>query len=274
MNRLSLAVIVVALAAAPAAAQGLSKGLRSGGATSSGSGVRQYGSWLDDASLLAPGGAWAAISFGHYRTPGARQTDFPVVDASIGLSRRAQIGITVPYYRVHFTDGSGLHGLGDVYFNGKFSIIDPDEGDRSLGLSASPVIELLDRSQSDSGRFAWGIPVSVEFRGDGYRLFGSTGYFSRGAIFASTAIEVPVTERLVVTGALSLMRSLTDVPAADALRIPRSRSDVTAVAAYFLTPSIALFGGTGRTISTMGETGTSFLLTGGFSVTFVPSVAP
>lgn len=286
-TRLASAIVIVALAAAPAAAQGRGQGVgrARGGPTTSGSaapassptssaaGVRQFGAWLDDASLLAAGMAWTALSFGHYRTPGGHQTDFPVIDASVGLARRAQFGITVPYYRLHFTDGSSLNGLGDVYFSGKFSILDPADGTGRLGLALSPVIELLDESTSDD-RFAWALPVNVELRSDRYRIFGSTGYFSRGAIFASTALEVPLNDRVVVTGALSMMRSLSDDPTADALQLPKSRSDVTAVAAYFLTPSIALFAGTGRTISAVEATGTSFMVTGGLSVTFAPRVTP
>lgn len=284
------AMVIVALAAAPASAQGRGGGAGKGGAkggagpvssgsaspaaAASGFGARQFGSWLDDASLLAPGEGWTAISFGHYRTTAGRQTDFPVVDASIGLAPRAQFGITVPYYRAHYNDGTSLHGVGDVYFNGKFSIVDPTKDTRRFGLAVSPAIELLDQPASASGRFAWAIPVSLELRNQRYRLFGSTGYFSRGAIFASTALEIPLDDRLIVTGSISLMRSVNNDARAETLAIPKSRSDVTAVAAYFLTPSIAVFGGTGRTISTMEANGTSFMLSGGVSLTFAPGLAP
>lgn len=288
MIRFLSAIVIVALTAAPAAAQGRGQGVGKGrggpttsgsaapaaSSTSSAAGVRQFGAWLDDASLLPAGTAWTALSFGHYRTPGGHQNDFPVIDASVGLARRAQFGITVPYYRMHFTDGSSLNGLGDVYFSGKFSILDPTDGTSRLGLALSPIIELLNESTSDGNRFAWALPVNVEFRGDRYRIFGSTGYFSRGAIFASTALELPLHERIVVTGALSMMRSLNDDPTADALQLPKSRTDVTTVAAYFLTPSIALFAGTGRTISAVEATGTSFMVTGGLSVMIAPRVTP
>ena len=93
-----LVMVVLALAAAPANAQGKGNGrgkvkggsgpVTSGSASpaSSGSGIaiRQFGAWLDDASLLAPGDAWTSITFGHYRSFAGSQTDFPVVDAASG----------------------------------------------------------------------------------------------------------------------------------------------------------------------------------------------
>ena len=104
-------VLLVALAVVPAHAQGKGNGrvkvkggsgpVTSGSAApaSSGSGIaiRQFGAWLDDASLLAPGDAWTSITLGHYRSFAGSQTDFPVIDAGFGITRRAQFGVTVPY---------------------------------------------------------------------------------------------------------------------------------------------------------------------------------
>jgi hypothetical protein len=110
--------------------------------------------------------------------------------------------------------------------------------------------------------------VSVELRGSDYRVYGSAGYFSRGAIFSSGAVEMPVTNRLIVTGALIQMRSLNDSPAADALGLSKNRLDLAGAAAYFVMPSVAAFGSIGRTISSAGPLGTSLTLNGGVSMTF------
>ena len=282
------AVVIAGLTVAPLSAQGngKSKGHKGGGpaasgsaappstATSQPSGFRQFGSWLDDASLLTPGSAWTSISFGYYRWIGGRQTDFPVVDAGIGLSKRAQFGITVPYYRVHFMDGSGVGGLGDVFLSGKIMLIDPADRKQAFGLAISPVFEITDDPLPGSPSVTWAAPVNIEFRRSGYRLFGSSGYFSRGAFFGSGAVELPVNDRLIVTSALSLMRSVNDAAAADAMGLSKGRTDVTASAAYFVTPSMAIFGGTGRTIGNRDGTGTTLLLNAGVSLTFAPRVAP
>jgi hypothetical protein len=286
MRTIAVAVAFVALAAGPAAAQGHGKALGKGragpvtsgsataAATASSTGVRQFGSWLDDASVLGTGNAWTAISFGHYRTPFSHQTDFPIADVSVGVTRRAQVGVTVPYYRLQLPDGSSLNGIGDMYFSTKLSIVDPHEKGRRVGLAVSPTVELLDTSATEAGRFGWGAPVSLEFRGKGYRVFGSTGYFSRGAVFGSSAVEIPVQERLMITTALSVMRAINNDPVADTLQLPKTRTDLNGVAAYFLAPSVAVFGGAGRTISNAAAGGTSLMVTGGISFTLTPRVTP
>ena len=282
---LILATVIVALAATSVAAQGhgnaygrgrsnpspttAASSISTASSTGNAVAVRQFGAWLDDASLLEPGHGWASLSVGHSRSLGAQQFDFPVIDAGMRLNRRAQFGGTLPYYRLHFTDGTGVGGVGDLYLNLKYSLRDPEKSRNKVGVAVAPLVEVL--SQPDpatGGRFSWAVPVSVELRGSDYRVYGSAGYFSRGAIFSSGAVEVPVTNRLVVTGALIQMRSINDNPAADALGLPKNRRDVAGAAAYFLRPSIAVFGSIGRTISQAGPLGTSLMLTGGVSMTF------
>jgi hypothetical protein len=227
----------------------------------------QFGSWLDDASVLAPGSAWASMSFGHYRLSGSNQTDFPVVDAGLGLADRVQFGLTVPYYRVQVPGTPAFGGIGDVYVNAKISLINPVASGGNFGLALTPVAEVLEQPNSGSSRVTFGLPVDLEYRLNGYRLYGSTGVFSRGAIFGGGAVEKAVNDKVVVTGALTFTRSLKEDLAAQAIGIPRSRSDVTAMATYFLTPSIAAFAGTGRTLGS-NPSATSFMLNGGVSFSF------
>ena len=187
----------------------------------------------------------------------------------MGLNRRAQFGGTLPYYRLHFNDGTGVGGLGDVYLSLKYSLLDPTKSRSKVGVAVAPLVEVLSAPDPATGeRFSWAVPVSLEFRGPGYRVYGSAGYFARGAIFSSGAVELPVTDRLIVTGALIQMRSLNDNPAADALGLSKNRLDVAGAAAYFLRPSVAAFGSIGRTIALAGPLGTSLMVNGGVSITF------
>jgi hypothetical protein len=278
--------VVVALAVAPAGAQGKGNGngrvkvkggsgpVTSGSAApaSSGSGIaiRQFGAWLDDASLLAPGNAWTSITIGHYRSFAGSQTDFPVVDAGFGITRRAQFGVTVPYYHARFNDGTNFGGFGDVFLSGKVLLVESRE--RAIGLAVSPVVEFSQDPLPGQSSVGWGVPLNVETRLPGFRAFGSTGYFSRGALFAAGALEVPIGERLVATGGLTMMRSTNESPAADAIGLSKGRSDVTGSAAYFVSPSVALFASTGRTIGNSDGTGTNFMLTGGVSISYAPRI--
>ena len=238
---------------------------------SSGSGIaiRQFGAWLDDASLLAPGDAWTSITIGHYRSFAGSQTDFPVADAGFGITRRAQFGVTVPVLpralqrrhelrriRRRVPERQGAAGRA-----GRAG---------SIGLAVSPVVEFSQDPLPGQSSIGWGAPLDIEARLPGFRIFGSTGYFSRGAVFAAGALEVPIGERLVATGGLTMMRSTNESPAADAIGLSKGRSDITASAAYFLSPTIALFAGTGRTIGNADGTGTTFMLTGGVSFSYAP----
>jgi hypothetical protein len=275
-------VALATLLAAPAGAQGRGNGFGRNNRTSataptptaaintaSATGIRQFGSWLDDASVVQPGGAWTSISFGYFTSDGSRQTDMPVIDAGVGVARRVQLGISVPYYHLNFPDGTRMNGVGDVYFNTKVVLADPAEQDSRIGIAITPVVEVASQSVPGTSRFAWAAPISFEARRDTYRVFGSTGYFSRGAFFGSGAIEKPLSERAVITGSMTHMRSLKDDVTADAMGIPKARTDITAVMAYFVNSSIAAFVGTGRTLASGGH-GTSFMLTGGLSFSFTP----
>jgi hypothetical protein len=239
-------------------------------ASASGIAIRQFGAWLDDASLLTPGDAWTSITIGHYRSLFGSQTDFPVIDAGIGITKRTQFGVTVPYYQARFNDGTSVGGFGDVFLTGKVQLVEPSEG--RIGLAVSPVVEFSQDPMPGQSSFGWGAPLDIEARLPGFRVFGSTGYFSRGALFAAGALELPIGDRLVATGGLTMMRATNESPAADALGLSKGRSDITASAAYFLSPSIALFAGTGRTIGNADGTGTTFMLNGGVSISYAPRI--
>ncbi|MGH9200485.1 MAG: hypothetical protein ACRD2A_04525 [Vicinamibacterales bacterium] len=258
-------------------AKGLSKGrgpMPAAAATSDGAavplyGIRQFGSWLDDASLAEPGGGWAAVSLGFVRSAGGRQMDFPIADVGVGLMPRVQVGMTLPYYRLTFTDGSQAAGLGDVYLNAKIGIFDPAKTEHGLGLAVTPLVEILSSSDLEGGRdFHVALPVSVEWRQPKYRVYGSSGWFSRGAFFGSGAVEVPLSERVIVTGVLSHTRALNDDPNADALGLSKARTDLTGGAAFIATSSIAFYGSIGRTISAQDANAASIMLSGGVSVSF------
>jgi hypothetical protein len=227
----------------------------------------QFGSWLDDASVLPPGEAWTALSFGYFRAAGHRQTGFPMLDASLGVARRVTLGVTVPYYRLHLPDGTGGGALGDIYVSSKIMLIDTARSSHGFGVAVSPMLEALAEPEPNGNRYSWAAPVSVEWRADDYRVFGSAGFFSRGVFFSSGALEIPLTDRVAITGALTAARSLDTSPEEKALAISRNRTDISGVAAYFLTPSIGVFGGVGRTLGS-DPFGTSFMLVSGVSMTF------
>ncbi|HEX4567961.1 MAG TPA: hypothetical protein VH138_15095 [Vicinamibacterales bacterium] len=278
-RRITLAAAVL-LTAASAAAQGNSAGhgnAHQGGATAgasagatplpgSGTGSRTFGVWLDDASVAAPGGGWATLSIGYYRTDLFNEVDVPVADAGLGLTRRVQAGFSVPVYNVTPVGGStSLQGVGDVYLHGKIQLRDPEWSLDGVGYAIVPIVEITREPVAGESKVNWALPLAIEMRFARWRWYGSGGYFSRGSLFGSVAIERPVTSRLSVTGAFSdsfATRMLPDEPA----NLPRSRADVSGGASYAMGPSWIVFGSIGRTISSHEATSTNVAISGGVSL--------
>src|SRR5205085_12658154 len=145
----------------------------------------------------APRTIWAGASTAYWKAAGARQVDAPILMVAAGVTRGVQIGGSVPIY--HFRDQSGLadSGVGTVSMYGKVRLIDPAVS-RRAGLAIAPLVEVT--PGASTGRVGWALPVNVEARAERFRVYGSAGYFSRGSIFGSAAIEVPAGRRASVTG--------------------------------------------------------------------------
>jgi hypothetical protein len=230
-----------------------------------GTGARNFGAWLDDASVMAVGHGSLTLSFAYWRTPSYRELDFPVADGAISLSRRVQFGMSIPYYHAGESGGPVARGLGDLYLSTKVQLQEPSRG--KLGFAVTPLVEILSFAPSpDRGRVSWAIPVNVEYQGDGWRTFASTGYFSRGAVFVSGALEIAITDRTWLTGSISQSHSLEQDDLSTALGIAQTRTDASGGLGVSLSPSVAVFSTVGRTLSSRDPTSASFFLTSGVSL--------
>ena len=158
--------------------------------------VLYYGSWLDDASVMPRGSIWMGASTAYWKADTAHQVDAPVFMGAAGLTRRAQVGASLPVY--HFNDQAGFSasGVGTVTVYGKVMLLDSSTT-RAVGLAVAPLIEVAPGAER---AFGWALPVNVEARADRFRVFGSAGYFSRGSIFGTAAVEVPTSRRTSLTG--------------------------------------------------------------------------
>jgi hypothetical protein len=159
--------------------------------------VIYYGSWLDDASVVAPGDLWVSMSTGYWKADANRQIDAPVVSAAVGINSRMQAGGSASFY--HFRDAEGLSetGVGSMAVYGKFLLIDAASSSKGFGLAVTPLVEVSPGSQDEIG---WALPVNIEKRRGDLRIYGSTGYFSRGSIFATIGADMPVTSRVSISG--------------------------------------------------------------------------
>jgi hypothetical protein len=106
-----------------------------------------------------------------------------------------QLGASVPVYHYRDASGAASHGIGNVDLYGKIAVIDPTA--RRVGFALAPMLEISPASDHQVG---WALPLNMEARLSGGRVYGSLGYFSRGAAFGSVAGEVPAGHHASVTG--------------------------------------------------------------------------
>jgi hypothetical protein len=227
-----------------------------------GTGIRNFGAWLDDSSIVAPHSGWTGFSIGYWKSPLGRQIDMPSADVGYGLSPRVQVGFSMPYYRARY-GAATASGLGDVYLNAKVNVVDAAKNSRRFGVAIVPIVEILSGLPDGTGRMKWGLPVSAEIQQGPLRLYGTGGYFSRGAVFGSGAAEWTSSRGYTVTGTLTDGYSLAADPLSDALGLNRQRLDASATISRALTSSIAVYGGVGRTLSRADANSTRVSLSGG-----------
>lgn len=234
----------------------------------SGTGIRTFGSWLDDASVMEPGQGSVSVAFTYWRTPAYREIDVPVMDGGFGVARRVQFNFSVPYYHASEPGGPVARGLGDLYLSAKVQLRDPNASGRHVGFSVTPLLELRSYASPDSSRASWAFPGSIEVQFARWRAFGSAGYFSRGALFASGAAQAAISDRIAVTGSISRSHSMRRDDLSVALGLAQSRTDVSGSVSVALTPAMAAFGAVGRTISRRDPNSATLTISSGVAFNF------
>jgi hypothetical protein len=226
--------------------------------------------WLDDASLLAPGSMSLTVSAVRWSGTDLAETDFPVVNAAVGLTPRFQISASVPRV-VGSADGTGpVGGMGTSYFSTKIALL---TGASGVKLAVSPMIEILGEGavqalSAGESRTQFGVPISLEVSQGVARVFASTGFFSRGAWFAGGGVGVQATPRVGVS--TSFTRSW---GGPDASGAARDRRELSGGVAYFVTPRLGVYGSIGHTIATTDDNGAGATI--GAGVTFlIASASP
>jgi hypothetical protein len=233
-----------------------------------GAGARAFGSWLDDATVMSPGAGYVSFSAGYWRMPGFSEFDVPAFDVGLGVWRRTQVSASLPVYHARETGGPVSRGIGNLMLSTKIQLRDPAAGkQRRIGLAVIPMVEVMSAAPATgTGRMSWALPLSAEWQGNGFRVYGSAGYFSRGAVFTSGAFEVPVANRTWLSGTISQSRSINGETELSGL--PTVRTDVSGGVTYALSETIAVFASAGRTLSRIDPTRSNLSLVGGLSMNF------
>ncbi len=109
------------------------------------------------------------------------------------------------------------------------------------------------------------MPISAEFRASPVRVYGSTGYFSRGAVFAAGAIEWTSEQGTSLTFGLTHAKPTAD----EATGLPGGRSDFSVAVGHPLNDASSVYVGVGRTLSSPDDSNkTSLAISGGISFSF------
>jgi hypothetical protein len=157
--------------------------------------------------------------------------------------------------------------MDDVYLGASYNLVDPTLTVSELGLSVGTVMEVLSADGGD-GRVHFAFPVALELRRQPFRVYGSAGYFTRGAVFSGGAVEWVGPRQWIVSGILTQSRSLKSDATLDSLAVSRQRADVMASLAHAIGGSATGYVSVGRSLSSLAEGGTSLAINGGVSVRF------
>lgn len=237
------------------------------GAPSTVSRIRSLGVWLDDATVMGPGETWLTMSLQQWGSLIGTGIDAPVFDLVGGVVPRVHAFASVPYSRTSYTGLPSDGELGTVYLGGKAVLREPADG--VVGIAVSPTLELLSQSATaDTGfsRVNVVLPVSAEWRRGTTRVYGSTGYFTRGAVFLGGAVERALTDRTIVTGALSQAWATDELALAEEVGLRTSRTDLSGSVAWIASPQLMLFASAARTLSALDADATRYAFSVGASM--------
>jgi hypothetical protein len=193
----------------------------------------------------------------------------PVADASIGIAPRVQVGASMPYFHASEIGGPVARGFGDLYLSAKVQLREPSTTKRKLGFSVTPVLEVLSTAPApDVSRTSWALPISAEWQASGWRTFGSAGYFSRGSLFASGALELAMTDRAFITGTITQSHSVKRDDLSASLGYAQTRLDVNGAISAALSDTLTVFGSVGRTLSKRDANSATIMISAGVSISF------
>jgi hypothetical protein len=111
------------------------------------------------------------------------------------------------------------------------------------------------------------VPVNVEFRRLPFRVYGSAGYFTRGAVFTGGALEWTASNGVTLSGSLVNSYSVKDPDSAVAA-LARNHADVSAGVASPIGSSDSVYASVGRSLTSVEQGGASLAVTGGIALRF------
>jgi hypothetical protein len=110
------------------------------------------------------------------------------------------------------------------------------------------------------------LPLSAQTYAGVLRMYGSTGFFSRGSVFGTGAVEWPVRNHLTFTTSFAHSYSVVSDPTSDTLGISRHRTDASGGVYVGAGDALVFFASVGRTLSPITQTSGRLSLIGGLTI--------
>jgi hypothetical protein len=162
-------------------------------------------------------------------------------------------GLSVPISHVDGADA----GVGESFFYTKVVLRDAARATNHVGVALTPVLEIARTADAGAQQVSVGVPVNVEGRRGPTRVYGSAGFFSRGAVFASGAFEFSAPSGVVFTASLGRTHSTADV---QDLSVERNRTDLGFGLTFSVTRAVSVYSSVGHSWAL--NTGGGWIATG------------
>ncbi len=223
---------------------------------------------LDDYDPVARGMVSMTFAGGYYRVVGGHDVSLPAMDVHIGLTSRLDIGVSTSLARTKFEDFQTT-ALGDAYIDAKIVLL--KEGKRRPGLAFEPMLEILGRPSLANNPLAPN-KVNAAFGGiigkslgDNFRVYNHTGYFTRGIVFSSAALEITRFNHVVPTLFCGYGRLTENREMIASLQLNSSRPDVGASLGFRLSKNWTGYVSTSRSLGRRDPNSIDFAISGGLS---------
>ena len=256
MNR--LAVCIVLLVSLPALAQ------------ESGRKISAPLAFFEDADVTMPGVLSVSHDFSYGSVTAGHDLAFPGTYVSLGLNSRLDISGGTSYVRSQFEDFR-VNGIGDTYVGMKVVLL-PEE-DHWFGLAVKPTLEVLGTPSVANNPLAPGrpnflLPVMAQKSFEQFRIYGTTGYLTRGIVFGALAFELNRWTRVTPTVVLLHGRLTRNQDIISEWGFNRSRSDILAGAAVSIAPQVSIYGNVSHSFGRTDLNSIRYQISGGVSYYF------
>lgn len=228
---------------------------------------------LDDYDGLPPGTLSITTGGGYAKVPVGFDATVPSFDLAFGLTRRISLHYSSGYVQSAY-ESFRITAMGDAYVSGKIVLL--REKKHRPGVAFEPVLEILGRPSLAENLLApskvngaFGGIVGKEFY-DTIRIYNHSGYFTRGIMFSSTALDVTRFSHFTPTafanvGSLTKGRDL-----AASLQLNVSRVDVGGGLGFAISKRVSVFGSVGRSVGRRDNNSNVISVNGGISYTWNP----